>query len=305
MAIQQAYMAGPCASSLSWLDDPEKTINLADVQGESLDLDSPQRESYLTNYPGSGELIMQTKKMIRLIAFLVLIVISCSGPVIPVLQNSNTVFQTPEDVIIHYFEGLAQSDMDRILAACAILEMAEKFRFDLYTERVGGFEPVLSLSPTNHPLYVESNKLQLFSQASNRVKMFTFGLLSPETGNPGNGFSPLDSEQATRFVQEVDPQRLSGLELKEIGLPDKTLMSSAEYMENAAEIAKIYGADESTERVALFLFEQNYFFVGFTILRYGENWKISSQTSPLADISSLGMPQPTTVEEFEQMINRE
>ncbi len=56
-------MAGPCASSLSWLDDPEKTINLADVQGESLDLDSPQRESYLTNYPGSGELIMQTKKM--------------------------------------------------------------------------------------------------------------------------------------------------------------------------------------------------------------------------------------------------
>jgi hypothetical protein len=248
---------------------------------------------------------MRTKQMIRYLAFLVLIVISCAGPAMPAIQNSNPGFKTPEEAITYYFEGLTQSDIDKILGACAINEMAEKYRFDLYTERVGGFEPVQSLSPTSHPFYVENNKLLLSSQISNRVKMFAFSLLSPEMGNPANGFSLLDSEQAARFVQEVNPQRLASLELQKTGLPDKTVMSSANYLENASELAKIYGADESTERVALFLFENNYFYLGFTLLRYGENWKISSQTSPLADISSLGEPEQTTVEEFEEMINRE
>jgi hypothetical protein len=35
-------------------------------------------------------------------------------------------------------------------------------------------------------------------------------------------------------------------------------MNSAQYLENAGQIARIYGADESTERVALFSFEQNH-----------------------------------------------
>jgi hypothetical protein len=103
----------------------------------------------------------------------------------------------------------------------------------------------------------------------------------------------------------VDPQRLASLELIKIGLPDKTLMNSDKYLENATQIARVYGAEEHTERVALFSFEQNYYYLGFTLLRYGDNWKISRQTSPTADISTLGIPEKTTVEEFEQMINRE
>ena len=65
-------------------------------------------------------------------------------------------------------------------------------------------------------------------------------------------------------------------------------MNDARYLENAARLASIYGADESTERVALFSFEGNYYYLGFTLLRYGDNWKISSQTSPLAGTSALG-----------------
>lgn len=251
---------------------------------------------------------MQTKQMIRFTVFLALMIGSCSWMTSPVAtpdQGTNVAFKAPEDVITHYFEGLAQSDIHKILQACAINEMAEKFKFDLYTERIGGFETVLSLSPTDYPLYIETNKAQLSSQVTNRVKMFTFGLLSPEIGAEGSGFSRLEAEQVTRFIQDVDPQRLAGLELKKIGLPDKTLMSSAKYIENAAKIAEIYGADESTERVALFSFEQNYYYLGFSLLRYGDNWKIGSQISPTAGISTLGIPEQTTVEEFEGMINRE
>ena len=104
-------------------------------------------------------------------------------------------------------------------------------------------------------------------------------------------------------MKDIDPKRLSSLGVKEIGLPNKTLMNSAKYQANAAKMALIYGADESTERVALFSFEQNYYYLGFTLFRYGENWKISSQSSPLANTNVLGTPIKISADEFDSMIN--
>ena len=80
-------------------------------------------------------------------------------------------------------------------------------------------------------------------------------------------------------------------------------MNDDRYQRNSARLAEIYGADESTERVVLFSFRSSYYYVGFTLLRYGENWKISSQTSPMANVSALGVPEKTTKQEFESMIN--
>jgi hypothetical protein len=114
----------------------------------------------------------------------------------------------------------------------------------------------------------------------------------------------MDATRSAAFMKDVDPKRLSGLKLTEMGLPGKTLMSSSKYLDNAARAAVVYGADEETERVALFSFEGNDYYTGFTLLRYGLGWKISSQTSPLANTSALGAPKKITVAEFEAMINK-
>jgi hypothetical protein len=218
-------------------------------------------------------------------------------------QVHEMVFKTPEEAIIHYFEGMAQADTDKIFQTCAINEMSEKFRFDLYTERVRALMPILSLSPTDYPLYVETNKIQRSAQIFNRVKIFAFSLLSSEEVGEGKTIIIEDAERINNFMQDVDPRRLAQLEVEKIGLPDEALMNSDRYLKNAAALASIYGADESTERVALFSFEQNYYYLGFTLLRYGENWKISDQFSPLAGTNNSGAPEKTTVEEFEGMIN--
>jgi hypothetical protein len=239
---------------------------------------------------------MRKKRIAILIVFLALIATACSGT-----SASDVVFKTPEETITHYFEGVAQADARKILQACAINEMGEKFRFDLYTERMGVLLPTQSLSPTDYALYVENNKVQLSAQIFNRVRIFAYSLLSSEEVAEGMTIV-IDAERTNNFMKDVDPQRLARLEVKKIGLPDKTLMNNARYLENATKIASIYGADESTERVALFLFEQNHYYLGFTLLRYGEDWKISSQVSPLANTNGLGAPQKTTVEEFESMI---
>jgi hypothetical protein len=113
----------------------------------------------------------------------------------------------------------------------------------------------------------------------------------------------MDTERTNSFMQDVDPAELAGIKVQKIAPSNEKIMNEDRYQRTAAKTAEIYGADESTERVALFLLGQNYYYVGFTLLRYGENWKISYQSSPIANTAALGVPEKTTPQEFESMIN--
>jgi hypothetical protein len=231
---------------------------------------------------------------------------STPTPLNETLEQSNEVtFKTPEEAITYYFEGVAQADTDKILQAFAVSEMSEEFRFELQTERMGGaFVPLVSLSPADYRLYVETNKILLSAQILNRVKIFAYSLLSDEETDEGKTLI-LDAERMKNFVQDVNPERLAELEVQKIGPPNKEIMETPQYQEGAASFAATYGADESTERVALFSFEGSTYYLGFRLLRYGENWKISEQLSPLADTNVTGAPQETTVEAFSAMIGRD
>ena len=59
-----------------------------------------------------------------------------------------------------------------------------------------------------------------------------------------------------------------------------------------AESAREFGADEQTDRVALLDFEGEAFAIGFTLLRYGDGWKVSSQASVLSGLPTWGAAQP-------------
>lgn len=260
---------------------------------------------------------MQKKSISILVAFLALITVSCSGTststsptatstvassVSPTGQASNVVFKTPEDAITAYMQGVAQTDTSKILQACAINEMSEKFKFDLYTERLKALMPSQSPAPANSPFYIEVNKAQLTAQILNRVKILVYGLLSSEKVDDASAVIVItDTARINKFMNDVDPKKLASLKVEKASPPNKTLMNSTTYQNNATQNALAYGADESTERVALFSFAQNYYYVGFTLLRYGDNWKISSQTSALANTNALGAPTKTTVDEFDRM----
>ncbi len=255
---------------------------------------------------------MQLQRIVIFIMVLTLLMVGCSPAGAPASSAtaptptpvSEMVFKTPEDAITYYFDGLKQTDVKKILQACAIDEMSEKFDFAQYTDWLKAFPPVNSQAPAEYPLYAEANKLQLSAQILNRVKMFMYGLLSDEKVDDGRMITQMDAARVNNFIKAVDPKRLDKLEVKKIVPPNKTLMSNAKYVENTTRQAHIYGADEFTERVALFSFDQKDYYLGFTLLRYGDNWKIDSQFSPLAGTNALGTPTQTTVEEFENLINK-
>jgi hypothetical protein len=246
---------------------------------------------------------MQKKHILILITGLALLLTAIGGASLaaaPSKQSSAMTFSTPEGAITTFFEGVTENDFNQILQASAIEEISEKFSFDGSIERLQAFVPVQSYAPADYPFYVELNKAQIVSRIASQVKIFAYSLLSTQDIDYSQT-TLMDVDTAVSFMNEVDPSRLAQLEVQEIGLPNPEIMSSDRYKENALKIALVYGADDSTERVALFSFEQNDYMLGFTLLQYGENWKISSLSSPIANTSVLGGAGKTTKEEFESM----
>jgi len=72
---------------------------------------------------------------------------------------------------------------------------------------------------------------------------------------------------------------------------------------NWDRLAKIYGADEIIEGVALLNFNGIFYTEGFQFIRYGKKWTIFSLNSSLLSTSSLGSPHKTTEEEFDNAIS--
>ena len=247
---------------------------------------------------------MHKKTILLLVAFLALFAIGLSRPAAVAAAQSTQaggeVFKTPEDAITTFFDGLAQGDIQKIYAACAIDEMAENYKFDLMIDRLRAFIPVQSLAPANYPLYVELNRDAVAARISTQIKLFAFSLLSGEQIDM-TITTVMDGDAARKLMQEMDPARLAGLKLLKIGLPSQEIMNSARYRENAAKMAATNGADDSTERVALFSFEQRTYILGFTLLHYGDNWKIATASSPIAGTNALGIPQAMSQADFEAL----
>jgi hypothetical protein len=113
--------------------------------------------------------------------------------------------------------------------------------------------------------------------------------------------APLEVAWAETFHAQVNPARFSNIKMIDVNFPDPDYERHERYLENAVKQAATYGADELTERLALFDFEGQTYDVGFTLLRYGDTWKVANQSSPLSGMTSLGTARTTTVEEYEAL----
>jgi hypothetical protein len=237
----------------------------------------------------------RTSRLAALLALLASLLITLGAPA---SAQDDPSLATPEDAVREYLAGVAEADAERILGASAIDEAAEGYDFVANTEALRAFLPFQSLGPSEYPLSVEANRAQLTSRVLSWVQMLAYGLLTGEEIE-ATGIVPADRAWAEAFVGQVDPARLAGLEVMDIRFPDADLQADERYLELSAAQAARYGADELTERLALISFEDQLYELGFTLLRYGDDWKVFSQISALGGTSPLGTASPTTAEDFE------
>ena len=216
----------------------------------------------------------------------------------PATGQGHPSLATPEDAVREYLAGVAEANAERILGASAIDEAAMGFDFEGNVEALRAFLPFQSLAPSDHPFFVDANRAQQTYRILLAVQMLAYGLLAGLEID-GAAIAPVDREWAGTFVSQLDPSRLADLEVVDVRFPNAEFEADERYLDNAAAQAARYGADELTERLALVSFEDGLYAVGFTLLRYGDDWKVISQVSPLAGTSAMGTATPTTVEDFE------
>lgn len=209
-------------------------------------------------------------------------------------------YATPEDAVTAYLAGVAKADPDAILAASAVDEISAGFEFGLYVDRLQVMMLTQSMAPASDPFYIQINKSWETYQILTRVRNLAYSLLSTEKLD--GSVIPADKAKADAFAAQVDPKGLAGLTVKEVRFPLASMKNDAKYLKNMAAMAKVYGADESMERAALIALGQNTYTVGFTLLRYGNGWKVSDQYSALAGTDTLGTAKAISQADFDASV---
>lgn len=238
---------------------------------------------------------MQKARLLILVMLLTLVLVPANSFIASAQEDA--VFATPEDAIALFFEGVVEGDLGKILQSSAVNNIAENFEFELSVDRMRAFLPIQSPAPSDYPFFVEINRAESTARLSSQVKMLAYSLLAGDAIEYDRTMI-MELAGAEALVPELDPSRLATLEVVEVTLPSPEILSSDRYKENAFRIAVTYGADESTERVALLSFEGETYLLGFSLLLYGDSWQINNLFSAIAATPAIGTATPITPEEF-------
>jgi hypothetical protein len=227
----------------------------------------------------------------KMLICLLVLVIPLALSQADVFNISEQNFVTPEAATQHFVSSIAKNNV-----AFAINEYADTFDFKAHANHLQSINIYRGLAPTDYNMYKQLNRLELLSKYAFNIKLFTYSFYSSE---PLDGsIIPLqgEPERLETFVNSVNPEQLGNLTIERAfrinALSDRMKQN---WQAQAAPV----GADEVTEMVVLYNLNGSYFLGGFSLLRYGENWKISGLSSVLAGMESLGGVSVTTPSEFE------
>lgn len=209
---------------------------------------------------------------------------------------------TPEAAVKLYVESLAANDFAAALRACAVHEPAARFDFTSSMRFVIHFSPKLQKAPTEYPLFVEINELGAEAHVAAATKNFVYHLL---TDRDPMGSQPVESDaEIEAFVQAVNPARLARLRVVRIDRARRLLTDSREAQAIFKGQATREGADETTERIALYELSGQSFWSGFRLSRYDRSWKISELGASYGGPSEGGV-RKTTAAEYEARLASE
>jgi hypothetical protein len=205
-------------------------------------------------------------------------------------------FATPEAAVKLYIESVAASDFACASRAYAAHELA-RVDFTALVGWVGVFNAGVQNAPAEYPMFAEINELRAKAEMAQATKFFVYRLLTDK--DPGGSQAVTSEAEIRAFVGAVNPAQLAMLRVVRIDQPRKSLSDDTQVL--FKKVAARYGADEITERVALYKLSDQFFWSGFQLARYNKAWKIFQFASFYAGPPG-GDKATTTVAEYEARI---
>jgi hypothetical protein len=226
------------------------------------------------------------KKIVSIIILSIILVLYASHVSAKPANVYEKHFATPENAITYFIKALTKNDLNKAFKACAINDYNENYDFSAFSRRLDSVSYLHYLAPSEYAFYAELNKLECLARIGKQIKLLYYSILFNENDLLVTKAKPTD-EQLERFIQAVDPKRLSDLQLISIDKP--SLVNDKRYQKNSLASAQCFGANDATERVVLLKLDNDFFILGFHLYKFGSFWKIDSLCSPLANTTMYGV----------------
>ncbi len=214
-------------------------------------------------------------------------------------------FATPEAAIESFVGYLKSGDYDGALGTCAINNMASRFDYVKFCERLLVLTPITTTNmPSQYAQYVKFNAYKSAAAIMTQMIGFTisFGLSEENKGLIEGEITQLaDGQFPDGLLEELNPDVLDSLEIVKIA--KTSLHDSIKNRENQQKQADVYGADDVQFRSVLYTYNGSYYVGGFTLIQHDGGWQIQNMTDPIIGIPAYGTPIPVADEsEFDSML---
>lgn len=237
------------------------------------------------------------KKLLPLLLVTLLILTGCSNKKDRQEETTQASFKTPEETIEYFVAGITENNIGKALSACGIEEYSKGFDFTAYSNHAKAImPPSVSPAPSEYEMYHELNRITKESQISTQIKGFIYSFYNK--GELTASKPVTKKREIKKFIQSVDPKQLKKLKIVQIDPPYPDVMKKEATKTSLKTHAAIAGGTEATERVVLYELNGRYYWGGFRLIKYNDNWKISTINSDIVNQPALGSVTKTTKENY-------
>ena len=221
-------------------------------------------------------------------------------------------FSTPEKAIQYFVDCIKEGDTKGALQSFAISEKANGFDFEKDIEKTRQYQKITSLSPANNSYYYPLNEGSIYGTAAHQVAVFSYSFLLPEEDFSDATISLDDLDESVSELEEkiLDTSKLGNLILEQtVNVYDCLQnINNIKSQDDFVEQAKVFGADDIQEFVALYELDGKYFFSGFQMIDFDGSWKINCLYSTLAnenmgDENFNGSVREISEDDFQTMVD--
>ncbi len=217
-------------------------------------------------------------------------------------QEEAPVFPLPEDAIRHFVSALTENDLQKALQACAVKEYAQGYDFVGTVDRYKTFIPIQQMAPSEYELFAQMNEYISAYFIVSQMKMMIYSFFVPEVREEKPMYIGKNFHDVEGFAQAVDPSKLNQLKLLRIDPPTPYIWKDEKNAALFQKQAELNGAQELTERIALYELDGMTYLGGFSLFRYGDGWKIQRLHSILAGTSTTGAVEEIAPEVYVSLL---
>ncbi|HEY1134418.1 MAG TPA: hypothetical protein VGE77_07555 [Nocardioides sp.] len=207
-------------------------------------------------------------------------------------------FATPEEAIEFATERLADGDADGAVGAWASEEQAAGLDLAGYLERLQTYpawEP--ALVPGDDDFFREIAETARAGGAADQYRRLVVSLLLPEVDLTQGSTLGDDGPSAQEIAEALDSSRLESLRAQRI----ERVEGPERLEEQYAESARLVGAEERREYLVLYEWDGDTYLGAVGLLRYGDEWRIDTLSSPIANVGVAAL-EPATDADLDEAL---